>query len=184
MVKRKAARDGTHRAPQQAADPWVDVHEHGRNLHIGHFLTFQIIRLAGALKVSVTRRYLAEFGLSVPEWRLLAMTIRFEPVRFSELVARSSMDKGQASRTLQMLTRRGLINSRAVGGARRTGEGAVSPVILTTTAKGRQLYGMVLPVAQRNQARLLLLLTRHERKVLYTVLAKLFASTGSPDGMS
>ena len=184
MVKRKVARPRSQRAPRQPLNPWVEVHAQGRNLHIGQFLTFQIIRLAGALKVNVTRRYLAEFGLSVPEWRLLAMTIRFEPARFSELVARSSMDKGQASRTLQMLTKRGLINSRSAGGARRTGEGAVSPVILTTTAKGRQLYGTVLPVAQRNQARLLLLLTRHERKVLYPVLAKLFASTGQRDGMS
>lgn len=137
------------------------------------------------MKAGVTRRYLADFGLSVPEWRLLAMTVRFEPVRFSELVANSSMDKGQTSRTLQMLAKRGLINSRsAAGGIRRAGEGAVSPVILTTTAKGRQLYRTVLPVAQRNQARLLLLLTRNERKVLYTVLAKLFAATGSQDRMS
>jgi DNA-binding MarR family transcriptional regulator len=184
MAKRKRARRTSRPAPKQAPNPWIDVHEHGRNLHIGHFLTFQIIRLANAVKASVTRRYLAEFGLSVPEWRLLAMTVRFEPVRFSELVANSSMDKGQASRTLQMLTKRGLINSRSTGGARRTGEGAVSPVILTTTAKGRQLYRTVLPVAQRNQARLLLMLTRHEREVLYRVLAKLFAATGSPDRMA
>jgi len=183
MVMKKAARRTSRRAPPRTSNPWVDVDEQGRSLHIGHFLTFQIIRLAGALKASVTRRYLAEFDLSVPEWRLLAMTIRFEPARFSELVARSSMDKGQASRTLKMLTRRGLINSRSAG-TRRTGEGAVSPVILTTTARGRKLYRTVLPVAQRNQARLLLRLTRHERKVLYTVLAKLFASTGTPDGMS
>jgi DNA-binding MarR family transcriptional regulator len=184
MAKRKRARRTSRPAPKQAPNPWIDVHEHGRNLHIGHFLTFQLIRLANAVKASVTRRYLAEFGLSVPEWRLLAMTVRFEPVRFSELVANSSMDKGQASRTLQMLTKRGLINSRSTGGARRTGEGAVSPVILTTTAKGRQLYRTVLPVAQRNQARLLLMLTRHEREVLHRVLAKLFAATGSPDRMA
>jgi len=113
MVKRKVARPRSQRAPRQPLNPWVEVHAQGRNLHIGQFLTFQIIRLAGALKVNVTRRYLAEFGLSVPEWRLLAMTIRFEPARFSELVARSSMDKGQASRTLQMLTKRGLGGRRA-----------------------------------------------------------------------
>jgi DNA-binding MarR family transcriptional regulator len=183
MAKRKTARRTSRPAAKAAPNPWIDIDEHGRNLHIGHFLTFQIIRLANAVKASVTRRYLGDFGLSVPEWRLLAMTMRFEPVRFSELVANSSMDKGQASRTLQMLTKRGLINSRSTG-ARRTGEGAVSPVILTTTAKGRQLYGTVLPVAQRNQARLLLLLTRHERKVLHTVLAKLFEATVSIDRMT
>jgi DNA-binding MarR family transcriptional regulator len=162
------------------ANPWTDVERSGRSLHIGHFLTFQLIRLANAAKSNVTRKYLADFGLSVPEWRLLAMTVRFEPVRFSELVANSSIDKGQASRTLQLLTKRGLIATRSLaGGARRSGDSA--PVILTVTAKGRKLYATLLPVAQRNQARLLHLLTREERKTLYVILNKLYAIIGDLD---
>lgn len=153
----------------------------GRNLHIGHFLTFQIIRLANAAKANVTRRYLHAFELSVPEWRLLAMTFRFEPVRFSELVANSSMDKGQASRTLQVLTKRGLIATRDPSGKARRAADASSPVILSLTAKGRRLYETVLPVAQRNQAELLKTLTRAERKVLYVILTKLFAAIGERD---
>ncbi len=163
-----------------AENPWTDVDRSGKTLHIGHFVTFQLIRLANAAKANVTRKYLADFGLRVPEWRLLAMTIRFEPVRFSELVASSSIDKGQASRTLQALTRRGLIATRTLaGGARRTGDGA--PVILTVTPKGRKLYTTLLPVAQRNQARLLHLLTREERKILYVALNKLYAAIGDLD---
>ncbi len=162
------------------ANPWTDVERSGRSLHIGHFLTFQLIRLANAAKSNVTRRYLADFGLSVPEWRLLAMTVRFEPVRFSELVANSSIDKGQASRTLQLLTKRGLIATRSpAGGVRRSGDSA--PVILTVTAKGQKLYATLLPVAQRNQARLLHLLTREERKALYVILNKLYAIIGDLD---
>lgn len=162
------------------ADPWTNIARSGRSLHIGHFLTFQLIRLANAAKANVTRKYLADFGLSVPEWRLLAMTIRFEPVRFSELVANSSIDKGQASRTLQVLTRRGIVATRSVGGgSRRAGDGA--PVILTVTAKGRKLYATALPVAQRNQAQLLHLLTREERKMLWRVLNKLYAAIGDLD---
>ncbi len=175
-VLRRAGR----RRSAPPADPWTDVERSGKTLHIGHFLTFQLIRLANAAKANVTRKYLADFGLSVPEWRLLAMTVRFEPVRFSELVANSSIDKGQASRTLQVLTRRGLIAARAAGGAaRRTGDGA--PVILTVTAKGRKLYSTLLPVAQRNQARLLQLLTRAERRMLWVVLNKLYSAIGDLD---
>jgi len=159
-------------------NPWLDVDKQGRNLHIGQFLTFIIIRLGNALKSNVTRRYLADFGLSVPEWRLLAMTMRFEPVRFSELVAKSGMDKGQASRTLQMLTKRGWVASRA---AARTG---ATPVILTVTPKGRKLYRTVLPVAQRNQARLLRLMTREERRVLHGIVKKLFAAIGHSDPLA
>jgi DNA-binding MarR family transcriptional regulator len=178
--RRKATPRTGSRRERTPANPWTDVERSGRSLHIGHFLTFQLIRLANAAKSNVTRKYLADFGLSVPEWRLLAMTIRFEPVRFSELVANSSIDKGQASRTLQVLTKRALIATRSLaGGARRTGDSA--PVILTVTPKGRKLYETLLPVAQRNQAQLLRLLTREERRMLYLILNKLYAAIGDLD---
>ena len=170
------------RARRAPPNPWLDIGAQGRGLHIGHFLMFQIIRLANAVKANVTRRYLIDFGLSVPEWRLLAMTIRYQPVRFSELVTNSSMDKGQASRTLQTLTRRGLIASRAA--ARRPGDNVALPVILKVTPKGRRLYASVLPVAQRNQARLLRTLTRGERKALYTIIGKLFETIGTHDKLA
>ncbi len=178
--RRAAARA---RPPRASAppNPWTKVGLDGKSLHIGQFLTFQIIRLANAAKANVTRRYLAEFGLSVPEWRLLAMTVRFEPVRFSELVANSSIDKGQASRTLQGLTERGLILAQTLGGSTRRTRDSGAPVILTVTPKGRRLYATLLPVAQRNQARLLHLLTRDERKMLYVILNKLFAAIGTLD---
>jgi len=164
-------------------NPWQDVGD-GRHLHIGDFLTFQLIRLANAAKANVTRQYLADFGLSVPEWRLLAMTIRFEPVRFSELVSKSSMDKGQASRTLQVLTRRGLIAARDAGTGGRRASDSSAPVILTVTARGRKLYETALPVAQRNQARLLRFLTREERRDLYVILSKLFDAIGDRDPLT
>lgn len=189
-VKRKASANGTARPARASrraavtrapANPWANVEPDGATLHIGHFLTFQIIRLANAAKANVTRKYLADFGLSVPEWRLLAMTVRFEPVRFSELVANSSIDKGQASRTLQVLTRRGLIAAQTLGGGRRRAAESGAPVILTITGKGRRLYETLLPVAQRNQARLLHLLTREERRALWIILNKLFAAIGELD---
>ena len=180
-AKTKARKTKTVRTAKKKtrADPWSDVGDHGSHLHIGHFLTFQLIRLANAAKSNVTRRYLADFGLSVPEWRLLAMTIRFQPVRFSELVANSSMDKGQASRTLHGMIKRGYIASKSTApGSRKAGDTAAVPVILTVTRKGRSLYKAVLPVAQRNQARLLQKLTRDERRTLYSVLSKLFSVIG------
>lgn len=176
--KSKVARTAVKKS---GSDPWSDVGG-GSHLHIGHFLTFQLIRLANAAKSNVTRRYLADFGLSVPEWRLLAMTTRFQPVRFSELVSNSSMDKGQASRTLHGMIKRGYIATKSPGpGARKAGDTAAVPVILTVTRKGRSLYKAVLPVAQRNQARLLQKLTRDERRTLHSVLSKLFSAIGTQE---
>jgi len=182
-AKTKARKTKTKAAPAAKKklhpDPWSEISERGSSLQFGNFLTFQLIRLANAAKSNVTRRYLADFGLSVPEWRLLAMTTRFQPVRFSELVANSSMDKGQASRTLQGMIKRGYVATKApTPGTRKAGDTAAVPVILTVTAKGRALYKSVLPVAQRNQAKLLQKLTPEERKVLYVILSKLFSYIG------
>ena len=181
-AKTKARKKVAKTAVKKVADPWSDVGDRGSHLHIGHFLTFQLIRLANAAKSNVTRRYLADFGLSVPEWRLLAMTTRFQPVRFSELVSNSSMDKGQASRTLHGMIKRGYIATKSTTpGTRTAGDTAAVPVILTVTSKGRSLYKTVLPVAQRNQARLLQKLTRDERRTLYSVLSKLFSAIGTQE---
>jgi DNA-binding MarR family transcriptional regulator len=182
LAARKKSNASTRRAARrQPPNPWENVGAQGANLGVGHFLTFQVIRLANALKANVTRRYLSDFHLSVPEWRLLGMTINFEPVRFSELVANSSMDKGQVSRTLQMLVKRGIVAARAAGRAARHPAEGSAPVILTVTPKGRRLYRTVLPVSQRNQARLLRMLSREERKSLYTTLNKLFDAIGDRD---
>lgn len=163
-----------------AVCPWDKLTDSGRGLHIEDFLTFHLIRLANAAKTNVTRRYLIEFNLSVPEWRLLALTIGLSPVRFSELVARSHMDKGQVSRTLQTMTQRGLISAKTVSAASRRSKEAISaPVIVAVTPKGRKLYDAVLPVARRNQARLLNTLSPSERKTLHSVLTKLFETVGA-----
>jgi DNA-binding MarR family transcriptional regulator len=155
--------------------PWEHVSESGRGLHIDHFLTFHLVRLANAAKTNVTRKYLVDFNLSVPEWRLLALAMRFAPLRFSEMVARSNMDKGQVSRTLQAMTKRGFISARTVGAKPKRAKETISlPVIVSVTPKGRKLYEEVLPVAQRHQAQLLNTMTAAERKMLYDVLMRLF----------
>src|SRR5688572_19154509 len=93
-AKNSATTRTLNRGRANEACPWENVPESGRGLHIDQFLTFHLVRLANAAKTNVTRRYLIDFNLSVPEWRLLALCVRFAPLRFSELVSRSNMDKG------------------------------------------------------------------------------------------
>jgi DNA-binding MarR family transcriptional regulator len=175
-AKKPALKNAKSSRRAAAACPWEKLGESGRGLHVDQFLTFHLIRLANAAKTQVTRRYLLEFDLSVPEWRLLALTMRFTPARFAELVSRSHMDKGQVSRTLQALTKRGLVSAKTVGpqskGAAR--DSISPPVVVSVTAKGRKLYESILPVAQRNQAAILNTLSTSERKTLHSVLTRLF----------
>jgi DNA-binding MarR family transcriptional regulator len=167
------------RATAKPASAWATLSRNGSNLHIEDFLTFRITRLSNALRNNLTKRYLEEFNISLPEWRLLALITRFSPLRFAELTSRSSMDKGQVSRTLQIMTKRGWIKMKAVTQrSSRSAEALAAPVIVAVTAKGTSFYQEVLPAAQRRQAEALATLTKSERLALYSTLGKLYAFIG------
>jgi DNA-binding MarR family transcriptional regulator len=176
----------TQKKPRQRSSaktsPWSSISRNGSHLNVEDFLTFRLSRLSNALRTNVTKRYLEEFELSLPEWRLLALVARFAPMRFSEVTVRSSMDKGQVSRTLRVMAARGLTKMKTIKdrGSRST-EALAAPVMVSITPKGTALYKAVLPVARKRQADLLLTLNDGERVALYDTIDKLFATIGNGD---
>jgi DNA-binding MarR family transcriptional regulator len=165
------------RSASRSASPWLTLARTGSNLNVEDFLTFRITRLSNALRTNLTKRYLEEFDLSLPEWRLLALIARFAPMRFSEVTNRSGMDKGQVSRTLRVMEKRGLTKLRVIRGS-RAAEALAAPVMVSITPKGKTLYKAVLPVARRRQAEMLLTLSENDRVALYATLDKLLATVG------
>lgn len=178
MSTKRQKKPRQQRSSQRADTPWRTLARNGSNLNVEDFLTFRITRLSNALRTNLTKPYLAEFNLSLPEWRLLALIARFAPLRFSEVTSRSSMDKGQVSRTLRVMEKRGLTKLKVIRGPRSV-EALAAPVMVSITAKGRALYKAVLPVARRRQAELLLTLGERERVALQQTLDKLFATIGN-----
>lgn len=175
MKKKRTAKTASTRT----SCPWVTLPRSGSKLHVEDFLTFRLTRLSNALRTNLTKRYLEEFELSLPEWRLLALVTRFSPLRFSELTSRSSMDKGQVSRTLRVMTKRGLTKTKVIAQrGSRAAEALAAPVSVSVTAKGKALYKAVLPVAQQRQAQMISTLNVAERKALYHALDKLYATIG------
>ena len=168
------------RSTSKTSSPWSSVPRSGSHLNVEDFLTFRLSRLSNALRTNLTKRYLEEFELSLPEWRLLALVARFAPMRFSEVTVRSSMDKGQVSRTLRVMASRGLTKMKTIKdrGSRST-EALAAPVMVSITPKGTALYKAVLPVARKRQADLLLSLSESERVALYDTMDKLFATIGN-----
>jgi DNA-binding MarR family transcriptional regulator len=166
------------RSSSRSASPWLSLARTGANLNVEDFLTFRITRLSNALRTNLTKRYLEEFDLSLPEWRLLALIARFAPMRFSEVTTRSSMDKGQVSRTLRVMEKRGLTKLKVIRGS-RAAEALAAPVMVSITPKGKSLYKAVLPVARRRQAEMLLTLSEGDRVALYATLDKLLTRIGA-----
>ena len=178
LVTKTRQKKSPPRSSSRSASPWLSLARTGANLNVEDFLTFRITRLSNALRTNLTKRYLEEFDLSLPEWRLLALIARFAPMRFSEVTTRSSMDKGQVSRTLRVMEKRGLTKLKVIRGS-RAAEALAAPVMVSITPKGKTLYKAVLPVARRRQAEMLLTLSEGDRVALYATLDKLLTRIGA-----
>ena len=109
-----------------------------------------------------------EFGLSIPEWRTLAVLGRFAPLTATGVVARTAMDKVRVSRAVSRLLADGLLE-RAVDPADRR------RAPLRLSRKGRRIYEQIVPLALRREAELLDCLNAAETQQLDRLLAKLQA---------
>lgn len=157
--------------PQPTIERWLNPGKAGRRLEVEDFLSMHFANLSALFHRKVTRRYLEPFDIGLPEWRTMTILARHAPISTRALRNISEMDKGQMSRALVVLARRGLVSrdSDASHMVRQT---------IDLTEAGRALYRKIMPDARRGQAMLLLNLSVSERKALHSALIKLKAVVG------
>jgi len=134
--------------------------------HLDQFLTFRLSRVQAKLNVQAARLLSEKAGLTLSQWRIIALIGSQETGLASELTRRSAMDKGLFSRKLKSLTEAGLVESRPHEADHRA-------QVLSLTAAGRRKYEETLPHMQARQAGLQAELTETERAVFFAVLDKL-----------
>lgn len=147
---------------------WIKPGADGANLQVDDFLSLRITHLGALLLRASTRRYLLEYEVSLPEWRVLTMLVRHGACTTRALRDATEMDKGQMSRALLALEKRKLVQ-------RTQDDTHELRHVLDITEKGLRLYRRIMPSARRAQAGLLRQLTVDERKTLDTVINKLKA---------
>lgn len=162
---------------QQASElpeecPWLEPGDDAELLQIQDFPTFLLMRLAVATRNSITLRYLKPHGVTLPEWRLLALVARYDTLQFGEVTAGSSMDKGQVSRTLHAIHLKGLVQLNTSAQAER--RSPLSPrVEVSITPAGLELFERILPVARRTQLGLINMMSPEERVVIHDVMCRM-----------
>lgn len=112
------------------------------------FLPYQLAVAASRVSRAFAERYRAEFGLTVPEWRVLAHLAQSASVSVRDIHARVDMDKSKVSRAAARLEKAGLIEKRANPEDRRL-------LDMRLTSKGRDLMARIMPIADAFQANLL-----------------------------
>jgi DNA-binding MarR family transcriptional regulator len=126
-------------------------------------LSRQLARAGGSL-------YLKELGLTLPQWRTLSALGSFGELAVTGVAERTFMDRGQTSRTIDTLTRAGLIRLRPdVRDGRRT--------LYSLSADGERLYAAGLPLAKERQQRLVEALPPDDAACFSRVLDRLIGLT-------
>jgi len=166
-MPRDAAPARDQPTPDDTTSPWTDLDEAGSGLTVDNFLTTMLSQLVTALRSTVTRPYAEQFGLTVPEWRILALLAHAKELPFAELVEQSTSDKALVSRTLRLLEERGLVRLTSAGSTPR------KKLICAVTEAGTALNDQVMPLARRGQAEVIRQLSPAEREAVYLGLRKL-----------
>jgi DNA-binding MarR family transcriptional regulator len=135
-------------------------------LTIRDLLSYRLHVVANLLSRGAAMRYKREFGVSLWEWRTIALLGAQAPLSLNELAAAAGLDKSQMSRVVAGLVARGLV---ARGMDETDGRG----VRLALTRAGEKLgEGLIRAAAKRNDA-FLGCLSPSERECLEEALKKL-----------
>jgi DNA-binding MarR family transcriptional regulator len=129
-------------------------------------LSYRLHSVANLVSRGAAMRYKREFGVTLWEWRTIALVGAQPGLSLKELAKIAGLDKSQVSRVVAGLTERRLL-------LRATDENDARGIRLSLTSAGQRLYqGLIQAAGERNDA-FLNALTKQERVVLENVLAKL-----------
>lgn len=135
-------------------------------LKLDDFLPYRLSVLSNTVSGAIAGAYSQRFGLSIPEWRVLAVLGQISDISAKQVAERTAMDKVRVSRAVALLVRKGHIERRTHHRDRRYS-------ILRHSAAGRAIYERIVPLALACERKLLDILTVSERKTLDRLLAKL-----------
>jgi DNA-binding MarR family transcriptional regulator len=134
---------------------------------IRDLLSYRLHVVANLLSRGAELRYRREFGVSLWEWRTIALLGGVtEPLSLNHLAHAAGIHKSQMSRVVSGLTRRKLVLRAADA---KDGRG----VRLTLSRSGRRLYEGLIGAAAERDAAFRGCLTRNESITLESALAKL-----------
>lgn len=132
-------------------------------LHLDKFLPYRLSVLSNTVSGAIATAYFLNFGLSIPEWRVMAVLAANPGLSAAEVTARTAMDKVAVSRAVAALLSAGrLRRTMATADRRRTHLGL--------TPAGERVYAQVVPLALEYERSLVTPLSKRDRATLDRIL--------------
>lgn len=137
-------------------------------IDLDRFVPYRLSVLTNLVSNAIADAYQARFGLSIPEWRVLAVLARYPGLSAAEVADRTRMDAVAVSRAVARLVTAGRLRRATCRDDRRRS-------VLTMSAAGAAVYREVAPLALGYERELLASLDPDERAALDRVLTALTA---------
>ncbi len=112
------------------------------------FLPYRLSVLSHTISTNIGRVYEKRFGVSIPEWRVIAILGRFPGLSAVEVADRTLMDKVAVSRAVTKLIKNGRIDREFADADRRRS-------ILNLSEQGRKVHNEIAPLALQFERELL-----------------------------
>ncbi len=138
----------------------------GNGLRLDLFLPYRLSALAGRTSRLLSSVYEARFGISIPEWRVVANVAAHDALSLREVSRLTHLDKATASRAVARLEDHGFLAKRTNPADRRLVE-------LSLTRKGRRLFKQIVPLALSFEAELVGDLSVDDVAQLHGLIARL-----------
>jgi len=147
-------------------------------LTLQQFLPYRLSITANLVSEAIARAYETLFALSIPEWRVIAVTAEEQPVTQAGVCVATRMDKVTVSLAAIALTGRGLLERRANVQDKRSH-------LLVLSETGAAMYAAIAPKALAMEAAILADFAPEEVAALRALLARIDAAVlALPEGFA
>ena len=140
--------------------------KHLKPLKLESFLPYRLSLLSNTVSANIAATYQDKFGISMPEWRVMAILAEYPDSSADDVCRRTQIEKSVVSRAVARLLKRHLISRKFSENDRRRS-------ILRLSETGLSVYDEVMPVAKTFERKLIARLSKEERQSFSTLLDKL-----------
>ena len=134
------------------------------------FVTYRLAKLQSRLNAQGTAILKANSGLSLVEWRVIQVIRMFDNPSLSQIAEHVQMDKGQLSRKIKGMIKKGLLTSRRDDVDKRVQK-------LGLTDKSNQINQRLMPIMEQRQHNLLADVLPEDLDLFYRVIDTLEAAS-------
>jgi DNA-binding MarR family transcriptional regulator len=134
------------------------------------FLPYRLSIVTEAVSGLFATRYQERFGITIPEWRVVAVVGQHGTLSTQQVIEHTGMDRVRVSRAVIRLADKALLDRRPHPHDQRA-------QVLQLSPQGRAIYQEIMPLARDLQAALAAALTDTEQRQLGAILDKISSRT-------